>query len=255
MSSSWEMKSGNTAKNSSSNLNDIGNSMLSLFDVGLKSMRDISGILQNMSASKSSGNCNCCDEWSDCYPCGPLTSDTDLRIEGRMHERRFLSFIIENNKKDICEVKISVVTLFDACGRSYDASKNIIVVPSSLKIEPETCAKVRVGINFSAPLEEGQVYYAEFKIEGACCADNISLGIWVEPDNYADYLTYCDPCKPKLGKFVDFVNCECGGGSGSSCGCGCYSRSRSYYVFPESAQKTLDAQGIRDFDYLDKLRG
>ena len=240
MNNTFEMKSGKAASSASrsTDMGELNNALLNLFNIGMKS---VSNAIQNIGTKSNTGKCGCGDAWCDCYPCGPLTSDTDLRVEGRMGERRLMSFIIENNKKEDCNVKLSVVAFFDACGNSYNPDKCIILLPDSLTIKPESCTRVRVGVNFTTPLDDGQVYYAEIKVEGACCAENISLGIWVEPDNYADFLTYCDPCKPKLGKFVDFVNCECGGSGSSDCGCGCYSRARSYYVCPDSAPAKVDS--------------
>jgi hypothetical protein len=235
MNTTYEMKSGTSKKCQEDDLNELGNSLRNLFDIGMKSM---AGIIQNMGAKSPSGHSHCHDPWLDCYPCGPLTSNTDLKVEGRYQETRVLSFLIENNRKVACDVNISVDKFFDACGIAYPPEKTIIIRPPALTIQPGDCGKIHVAVKITAPLKPGQVYYAELKIEGACCVDNISLGIWVEPDNYADYITYCDPCKPKIGKFVDFVNCECCMWKGSSsCKCCNQARTRTYYVAPGTPEK------------------
>lgn len=220
MESKWDCKE-DAKSGSQTDSEKIWSDMLQL---GLKNWTDMMGLMGNLAtaamkpgASKSK-DCGCHDApgWLDCAPCGPKTATTDLKLDTRLGEHRRLTLLIENNRKVESSFTVKVTKLIDACGQELkvpDGTANVNLInfsPMEGVIQPDACQRVDVLVNLAPPFQGGQVYYAEIQLEGSCCAREVSLGIWVQPDNLADQLMLCDPCRPKKGKRVEFNRCNCG---------------------------------------------
>ena len=162
-----------------------------------------------------------------CAPCGPATSSTDMTLETRLGERRRLTILIENNQKKESNFNISVAKIIDACGEEITNNELITFYPNEGNIPACKCQKVETLVDIGTNLQPGMVYYVEIKIDGQCCSNEISLGIWVDQETMIDGLVLCDPCKPRKGKFIEF----------SECTCGCCDNSTKYYLCDENAQR------------------
>lgn len=208
---------------------------MDLLEIGLRGLSDSMQVIDRLikqpakkRRQKSHCHCTCMDPMMDCYPCGPHRSDTDLRLEARLGERRLLSILFENNRKVSSQVTMNLAVLMDACGNVLEGNELIALQPRTFTLQPGECRRVRLGVNLVPPFEEGQVYYAEIRVDGDCCAEAISLGIWVQPDHYADHHSLCDPCRPRIGRFVEFHNCDCG----------CCSEGKAYYICRRTAARS-----------------
>lgn len=197
-------------------------------EMGVQSLEDafntidkIIGLSSNWNKSKEKCRCDCMDPMIDCYPCGPLRSDTDIKLETRLGELRVLSILVENNRNVPQEVKLDVKTIFDACGNMLENKREVIrFAPDSITIPACDCQRAMIVVHVRPPFDDGQVYYAEIMVSGDCFDEIVSLGIWVQPDHYIDHFVLTDPCRPKKGKFVEFRNCNCD----------CCSEGKLYYV-------------------------
>lgn len=203
-----------------------------LVSIGLKSFSDSLNAINRISdINKKPGKtrtCHCCDcmdthQWLDCLPCGQQISSTDLSLTARMGERRRLSIVLENNKSGSVAYAIQIENLMDACGNVISNDQLFQISPPKGVIATCACVRIDLFINLEAPLQAGQVYYADIKLSGDCGCNSVSLGIWVEPEGIADFLALCDHCRPRKGKFVEFHNCDCG----------CCSEGRKYYLCNE----------------------
>lgn len=179
-------------------------------------------------------NCDCCtcmeaDPWLECLPCGPKTSNTDVTLEARTGEVRKISLLLENNTSRDCTFALRVNTLMDGCGETLEGA-NLITFPTPTGVlAPCQCRKVDVLISLQPPFQGGQVYYADICIDHAeCNRECVTVGIWVKPDSLVDHLMLCDHCRPRTGRYVEFVPCDCG----------CCSPGRRFYVCRESGQRS-----------------
>lgn len=202
---------------------EIGRDLL--MDAGLLGLETILGSIDNM-ISTSSGSSRkrclheCMDPMMDCYPCGPLKSDTDLKLEARLGERRILAILVENNSKIEQNLTLKVSKIMDACGNLLEHGRNIIFVPEKLSLNAGECRRVQIAINIQPPFEDSSVYLAEITIDGSCTKEVITLAIWVQPDHYVDHLVLTDDCRPGKGRFYEFRNCDCG----------CCAEAKTYYM-------------------------
>lgn len=229
MSTSWEVDKRLSPKQKNTN------PTTDLLEIGFKGITDTLNIVDKLmsnafqsNSSKSSCLCECMDPRMDCYTCGPLKSDTDLKLEARLGERRVLFLLVENNKNVPQQVTVQTNLIMDACGNTPDAIENILISPTTFVIPACQCQRLRIAIDVATPFQDGMVYYVEIRLTGECIDELVTLGIWVQPDHYADHYVLVDPCRPKKGKFVEFHNCDCG----------CCSEPKTYYVCDETQGKT-----------------
>lgn len=220
MKSKWEMNP--KWKSSGKDSSEMGKDLI---DAGLLGLETIIGSIDNM-ISTSSGSSRkrclheCMDPMMDCYPCGPLQSDTDLKLEARLGERRLLSILVENNSKISQNVTVKVSKIIDACGNLLEPGRNILFVPQEISLSAGECQRVQIAIDVRPPFQESSIYLVEIKISGPCVEEIITLALWVQPDNYVDHLVLTDDCRPGKGRFYEFRNCACG----------CCAEGKTYYL-------------------------
>ena len=203
-----------------------------LFDAGLLGLETIIGSIDDMistSSVSSRKKClhECMDPMMDCYPCGPLESDTDLKLEARLGERRILSILVENNSKTKQSLTVEVSKIMDACGNLLDQDGSILFAPDELSLNAGECRRVQIAVNVQPPFQDSSIYLAEIKILGSCVEEIITLALWVQPDNYVDHLVLTDDCRPGKGRFYEFRNCECG----------CCAEGKIYYICCEEERR------------------
>lgn len=211
-----------------------------LFQIGVKNLKDTMEVLKSANlifgtTIKKNQQCKCTycceDPWIDCLPCGPLTSTTDINLEGRFGESRLVSVLLENNTKVDCKFEVTLTNFMDGCGQRIDPSNLMIINPRDGVLPPCSCKQIDLLVNLLPPFKPSQVYYGEIRLNTHCDAKIITFGIWVKPDTLVDYLALCNPCYPQKGKLVEVATCD------SGCGCGGNSQPRILYACP-SGRKT-----------------
>ena len=227
MKSTWEMNP--KWKTSGKDSSGMGKD---LFDAGLLGLEALIGSIDSM-ISTSSGSVGrrclheCMDPMMDCNPCGPLESDTDLKLEARLGERRVLSILVENNSKINQSLNLKVSKTMDACGNLLEHGRNIRFVPEEMTINAGECSRVQIAINMQPPFQDGSIYLVEIKVLGSCVEELLTLALWVQPDNYVDHLLFTDDCRKGNGRFYEFRNCECG----------CCAEGKTYYICSEEMNR------------------
>ena len=205
------------------NIADLASSLTKLgfrgIDISMDLARELTGKLNLGNNSKKNcgchGNCICNDTkymdelCGDCMPCGPGNSTTDMKIVGRLGEVRRLSFVIENNLNKPSNYNINVANLVDQCGNEVNSAKVIQVKEAKGTLKPCESTTVDLFVLFTAELKDSNVYYTEIVLDGECCSNKFSLGVWVQDNCLTDHLVLCDPCRPKKSEMLQFNNCNC----------------------------------------------
>jgi hypothetical protein len=219
-------RNSNTKENE--NIENLANMSLSLakagfrgIDMSMELASELVNRFNSIGKNKKcgcSGNCHCNDGYDskyvdelcgDCMPCGAPNSTTDLKVVARLGEVRKLSFVLENNLNKASNYTIKASELMDQCGNEH-ASKAVIFFPSQTgTLEPCKSVKIDFLVKIPQQLPDNSVFYAEIEVDGTCCANKFSLGIWVQDDCLTDHLVLCDPCRKQKSEFVQFNNCNC----------------------------------------------
>ena len=145
----------------------------------------------------------------DCMPCGAPNSTTDLKLVARSGEVRKMSFVLENNLNKDSDFTIKAHPLMDQCGKEYESKSTIIFRDQNGTIPACKSIKIDFFVKIDQALPDNNVYYTEIEVEGKCCSNKFSLGIWVQDDCFTDHLMLCDPCRNQKSEFVQFNNCQC----------------------------------------------
>jgi hypothetical protein len=233
MGTNWELNAPLAGKPSASQTSDLVKIAGDLFQIGFKGLNDAMNLLKTvnftpMPDAKGGNKCGCAhccpDPWIDCLPCGPLTSTTDIKLEGRFGESRIASILLENNTQGECKFKVGFANFMDGCGQKIDPGNVIQASPMEGSIPPCSCKKIGLMVNLLPPFKPSQVYYGEIRLDTHCDSKVITFGIWIKPDTLVDYLALCNPCYPQKGKLIEVAACDCG--------CGCCIPARTLYACP-----------------------
>ena len=205
---------------STQNIADMTTSLTKMGFRGIDMSMELANQLIQRFNQMGSGkkNCHCNDTYDakfidevcgDCMPCGAPNSTTDLKLVGRTGEIRKMSIVIENNLNKTSDYVLEVAPLMDQCGKEFDSKEFIMFSKRAGSIEACDSIKVDFFVKLDPKLTDNNVYFTEIKIDGTCCSNKFSLGIWIKDDRMTDHLVLCDPCRSQKSELVQFNNCNC----------------------------------------------